>query len=401
MSRIAFRYQAIDRKGIKTKGVLRANDRSEVYSQITAAGLKPVRITATRFAHSAGRGRRVTVQDLSHLTYQFAVLMEARIPIADGLRSIADQESNPRLRRVIDDVARQIDAGCSITDALAPHRELFGDVYIETIRAAETSGNMIKVLSHLAEMLERRYETNKEVKGAFMYPICVVLALGLAIAFLTIFIVPKFGALFSSRGMELPLATRMLLGFSGFVRSYWYLCLAGIGGTVWLVRQAWRNPVSREKIDGWLHRIPFLRDMLKGLAVSRFATVLGICLQSGLSLLEALEMSGKASGRPLLQRDAEKMRDQVNQGRRLAEVMLACVYLPGFARRMIASGEEAAELSKMCQIIARHYDREVDHLTKNVTTVIEPLLIVGLAGVVSIVALAIFLPMWNMGSLMG
>ncbi len=400
MSRIAFRYQAIDRKGIKTKGVLRANDRSEVYSQITAAGLKPVRITATRFAHSAGRGRRVTVQDLSHLTYQFAVLMEARIPIADGLRSIADQESNPRLRRVIDDVARQIDAGCSITDALTPHRELFGDVYIETIRAAETSGNMIKVLSHLAEMLERRYETNKEVKGAFMYPICVVLALGLAIAFLTIFIVPKFGALFSSRGVELPLPTRMLLGFSGFVRSYWYLCLAGIGGTVWLVRQAWRNPVSREKIDGWLHRIPFLRDMLKGLAVSRFATVLGICLQSGLSLLEALEMSGKASGRPLLQRDAEKMRDQVNQGRRLAEVMLACVYLPGFARRMIASGEEAAELSKMCQIIARHYDREVDHLTKNVTTVIEPILIVGLAGVVSLVALAIYLPMWNMASLM-
>ena len=127
--------------------------------------------------------------------------------------------------------------------------------------------------------------------------------------------------------------------------------------------------------------------------------MLGICLQSGLSLLDALEMSGKASGRPLLQADAEKMREQVNQGRRLAEVMLACVYLPGFARRMIASGEEAAELSKMCEIIARHYDREVDHLTKNITTVIEPILIVGLAGVVSIVALAIFLPMWNMGTL--
>ena len=401
MSRLAFRYQAIDRKGVKSKGVLRANDRSEAYSQIAAAGLKPVRITATRFASRRGRGRRVTVKDLSHLTYQFAVLMEARIPMADGLRSIADQEPNPRLRRVIDDVASQIDAGHSITDALEPHRELFGDVYVETIRAAEHSGNMIKVLSHLAEMLDRRYQTNKEVKGAFMYPICVVVALGLAIAFLTIVIVPRFGALFESRGMELPLPTRMLLGFSSFVRGYWYLCLATIGGLVWIVRKAWRNPRMKEKIDRGLHRIPFLRDMLKGLAVSRFASVLGICLQSGLSLLDALEMSGKASGRPLLQADAEKMREQVNQGRRLAEVMLACVYLPGFARRMIASGEEAAELSKMCEIIARHYDREVDHLTKNVTTVIEPILIVGLAGVVSIVALAIFLPMWNMGSMVG
>ncbi len=398
-ARLTFRYKAIDRKGAKSKGVLRAEDRNDVYRQLTGAGLKPVKITAARFVRDHKGGGRVGVKEIAHLTYQFAVLLEARIPIADGLRSIADQESNPRLRSIIDDVARQIDAGPSITDSLKPHRAVFGDVYIETLRAAETSGNMIAVLTRLAEMLERTYETNKNVKGAFMYPVCVVIVMLAAISFLTIVIIPRFSSLFASRGVDLPLPTRILMQTSFIVRTYWFLILPGLAGVVWLVRRAWRNPGSRAKIDAFLHRIPFIRDMLKGLAVSRFAHVLGICLQSGLSLLDALEMSGKASGRPMLQADAQKMREQVNHGRRLAEVMLACAYLPGFARRMIASGEEAAELSRMCQIIARHYDREVDHLTKNIMTVIEPILLVGLAGIVSIIALAIFMPMWNMASL--
>jgi type II secretory pathway component PulF len=141
--------------------------------------------------------------------------------------------------------------------------------------------------------------------------------------------------------------------------------------------------------------------VLKGMAVSRFANVLGLCLRSGLNLMESLEMAGRASGRPLMLSDAEKMIEQVNHGGRLADVFLTCGYLPAFTRRMLTAGEEAAELPRMCTVVSRHYDREVTHLTKNVTTVIEPVMIVGLAGVVLLVALAIFLPMWNMTSLIG
>ncbi len=135
--------------------------------------------------------------------------------------------------------------------------------------------------------------------------------------------------------------------------------------------------------------------------MSRFSHVLGTSLQSGLGLIDALEMAGGASGRPLLQADTQKMREQVKEGGRLTDVMLACAYLPGFARRMIAAGEETAEMPRMCEIVARHYDREVAHLTKNLPTVLEPILIVGLAGVFLIIALAIFLPMWELGALMG
>lgn len=397
MSQLAFQYRAIDRKGSKTRGVLRAANQTEAYRQVLAAGMQPLQITAVR--QRGGRGKKVTVKDLSHLTHQFAVLLEARIPIVDGLRSIADQESNSRLRLVLNDVASRIEAGHTVTQAMSQHRELFGEVYVETVRAAETSGNMTRILSSLADMLERQYEVNKNVKGALMYPICVVGALGLAVTFLMIFVVPKFATMFASRGVELPIPTQMLIAFSTFIRVYWYVVIAATVGGVWLLKKAWANPASRHRIDTWLHHVPFLRDVLKGLAVSRFAHVLGISCSSGLSLIDALEMSGKASGRPLLIAEAQKMQDQVKHGGRLSDVLINCSYLPAFTRRMMAAGEEAAELSKMCSIVARHYDREVAHLTKNVTTVIEPVLIVGLAGVVLVIALAIFLPMWNMAAL--
>ncbi|MCI0365425.1 MAG: type II secretion system F family protein [Phycisphaerales bacterium] len=399
MSELAFQYQAIDRKGGKTKGVLRASDRNDAYRQVRAAGLQPLNIKAVRSRE--GRRKRVTIKDLSHVTYQFSVLLEARISIIDGLRSIAEQENNHRLRRVLNDVADRIAAGASVTDAIGTYRDLFGEVYVETVRAAEASGNMTLILSSLAEMLDRQYEISKNVKGALMYPICVIAALCLAVLFLMLFVVPKFGTMFAARGIELPVPTKILIGFSDFVRTYWYAILGGGFGLFWSVRKSWRNPITRRKMDTFMHRVPFLRSVLKGVAISRFANVLGISLRSGLNLMQSLEMAGRASGRPLMVADAEKMREQVNLGGRLVDVLLTCSYLPAFTKRMLAAGEEAAELPKMCAVVARHYDREVTHLTKNVTTVIEPIMIVGLAGVVLLVALAIFLPMWNMTALIG
>jgi type II secretory pathway component PulF len=399
MSQLSFQYQAIDRRGMRARGVLQAADRSAAYRQIRAAGLQPLRIRAMRSGRM--RSRKVTLKDVSHLTHQFAVLMEARIPIVEGLRSIAEQENNARLRAVLTDVADKIAAGSGVTEAMTQHRAIFGDVYVETIRAAEKTGNLVSVLQLLSEMLERQYETQKGVKSALMYPICVVAALSGAVTFLMMFVVPRFAEMFKSRGIDLPLPTQILVTGSELLKSYWYIVLVLILAAFISARNAWRSPRRRAAIDAVLHRIPVLRDLLRGLAISRFTQVLGLSLRSGQSLLEALSLAGRASGRPLLAADAEKMREQVNHGGRLADVLLTCSYIPSFTRRMLTAGEEAGELSKMCAVVTRHYDREVTHLTKNVTTVIEPIMIVGLAGVVLLVALAIFLPMWNMAALVG
>jgi MSHA biogenesis protein MshG len=400
MSQLSFHYRALDPCGAPTRGVLRARSREEAYRQIVAAGLKPLRIVGGRATAARGR-RRVTLRDLSQFTYQFAVLMEARIPIVDGLRSIVEQEPKERFREIVEDVAAQIEAGHSVTEALSPHREVFGETYVETVRTAERSGNMIDVLSRLAEMLDQQYEMRKNVKGALMYPLCVIGALALAVTFLMTFVIPRFAEMFASRGIELPLPTQFVIAVSGLLRTYWYLFLGGSIGAIWAVRRAWHDPSSRRRIDTLLHRLPFMRDILQGVALSRFTNVLGIALRSGLSLIDALELGGRASGRPLLQSDAEKLGEQINRGGRLSDAVMNCEYVPAFARRMLAAGEEAGELPRMCEIVARNYDREVVHLTRNVTAVIEPIMIVGLAAIVLLIALAIFLPMWNMAALIG
>lgn len=397
MTECSYRYQALDRSGVKSKGVMQARDRLDAYRRIIDSGLKPLRITRTR---RRGRRKRITSKDLAHFTYQFAVLTEARIPLVDGLRAIADQESNERLRAVLEDLAQRVSSGTNLTEAMDPYRDLFGDVYVETLRAAEHSGNMIEVLNRLALMLEQQDQISRDVRGALMYPLCVTVALVLATLFMMFVAVPRMVAMFESRGVELPLPTLIVAGTSEFMLTYWYVLIGAILVGVVGIRRLWRNPAWRERVDRLLHRVPVLRDILRGLALGRFAHVLGLAIRSGIGLIDALDMSGKSSGRPALISDAEKMKDHVKQGSRFSDVLGMCGYIPTFSRRMLSAGEEAAELSRMCDVVARHYDREVTHLTKNISTVIEPILIVVLAAVVLIIALAMFLPMWNMASLM-
>lgn len=396
MSQATFHYRAIDRRGLATKGTILASDRKEAYKQISASGLQPIKI---RQKHRLRRAKSITLKDLSQLSYQFAVLLEAQIPIVDGFRSIAEQESNPLISEAVNQIALSIESGSTVTESLLPHRKLFGDVYIDSIRAAEASGNMIEVMGNLADMFEREYEMSKAAKGAMTYPLCVVGALILALGFLMTVVVPRFASMFASRGVDLPLPTQLLMGLSYMLTTYWYVFLIGGMAGFFSFRRAWSQKHFRNRIDKLLHRIPFVRDLLQGIAISRFVRVFGICLRSGLGLIEALEISGRASGRPLLQEDTDRMIDQVREGGRLSEVFIVCPYFPPFTRRMLSAGEEAADLSKMCEIVSRHYDREVMGLAKNISTIIEPIFIVGLAVVVLVVALAIFLPMWNMGSL--
>ncbi|TVQ54203.1 MAG: type II secretion system F family protein [Phycisphaerales bacterium] len=401
MSQMMFHYRVIDRSGSASRGVLRAPDERDAYRQLVAAGMKPIKLRAARPSFLRRRRHRINLKDIAHFTYQFAVMTKARISLVDGLRSIAEQEPNDRLRDVIQDIARSVEGGATVTESISPHRNIFGEVYVEMIRAAESSGNMNEVLASLSDMLERQYEINRMVRSALLYPLCVICTLVAAVTFLMIFVVPRFASMFASRGLELPLPTQIVVGISDGVRSHWWLIGLVVVAVFFGLRKAWQDREKRRRLDALLHRVPVLGEILRGLAVSRFAHIFGVALRSGLPLTDVIEMSGKASGRPLLEQDAEKMKVQVNEGGRLADVLITCTYLPPFTRRMLSCGEESAEMSQMCQLVARHYDREVGDLTKNITTLIEPIMVIGLAAVVLLIALAIFLPLWDMASLIG
>jgi type IV pilus assembly protein PilC len=396
MNKMQFQYRAVDASGVTVVGVLTGDSRTDILRQVNSRGLiaTSVRPLSTRLKDTGRRG--VKGKDIAHFAQQLSVLMGARIPVSEALRSIADHEPNPKFKEILRTLSARVESGESISSSMEQHAEIFGDVFIETIKAAESSGNMTRVLEYLAEMLERSEETRLQVRSALMYPVVVVAVLSVAVLFLIGFVVPKFGKMFASRGVELPALTKVLLFAGDSLAAYWWAYLiasivAGLGSH----RYA-RSASGRVVIDRALHSIPVVRQLLIGAGVSRFARVFGLCLSSGLGLIEALRMAGRASGRTMLQADAERMVEQVRAGGRVSTVLDSCTYLPKFARRMIAAGEESAELPKMCSLVARQYDRETSVMAKNLATVIEPVLIIMIAAVVAVVALAVFMPMWDM-----
>ncbi len=396
MSGTTFEYRAAGADGQTVTGQTTAETKVEAFRQVSAMGLTPLSLRRREGRAGARGGRRISKKDVAHLTYQLSVFIESSIPIGEGLVSIAEQESNPRMRGVLMDIATRIEAGERIADALDAHRELFGDIFIENIRAAERSGTLSKVLKHLSEMLERREEAANQLRSALMYPAVVVTVLTGATLFLLTVVLPKFAKMFEDRGVELPLFSRVVMGFGSLMGSYWYIGLAVVVASVFAFRRAWRTPRGRLAIDKFFHRLPLVGRLLVGVSVSRLMRVFGVGLGAGLGLIECLELAGRAAGRPMLYRETSLMVERLAAGARLHEAMLLSGYLPPFAKRMLRAGEEAGELTKMSEVVARHYERESIYVLKNVVTVIEPVLVVAIACVVLVVALSIFLPMWNM-----
>jgi type II secretory pathway component PulF len=394
----SYEYLAMDRRGERVRGIAKGQTEADVVRQVTASGLTPVRVRKARVKRVGSR--RVRTKDIAQFTYQLGVLINARIPIGEGLRSIAEQEGPGKFRDMLLQMAIKIESGDRIASAMAEHEKVLGKVMIETISAAEQSGNLIKVLEYLSEMTERQMEMRQQVRGALMYPACVVGVLVIAVIFLVGFVVPKFARMFMSRGIELPIFTRILMWVGESFQGFWWLYLLAAGGTFFGVRRAWKRPSSRRKIERGFDRVPVLNRMFKGMAVARFARVFGLSLGAGITLLDALRMSSRAAGSMGLGADIDRTIDQVRAGGKMSGALAMSQYLPPFAKRMLTSGEESAELPRMCGVIARHYERETGALTKNFATVIEPVMIVLIASVVLMIALAIFLPMWNMVQVM-
>lgn len=403
MTAVLYQYVARDASGQTQTATVRAGGRGEAFGQLASRGLTVLTLREAEEGAGAGgargRGRRVRARDVAHFTAQLSVLVSARISIGDGLQSIAEQEPNPRFAAVIMDVARRIQSGEGLAASLAAHPGVFTSVYVETIRAAEKSGTLTKVLDHLSEMMERSEETRRQVRGALMYPACVAGVLALGVAFLLGVVVPKFSRMFESRGVDLPWLTKVMAGAGEAVAGWWWLMLGGLAAGIFAVRRYARSASGGERVDRLLHRVPVVGRLMTGLAISRFAHVLGLSLSSGLGLIESLDLASRAAARPMLRADVERMIEQVRGGGRLSEALARGRYITGFTRRMLTAGETSGELPRMCTVVARQYDRETSHLARSVATVIEPFLVVAIAGVVLVIALSIFLPMWEMVNL--
>lgn len=401
MSTLAFEYRATDSGGKRSRGTILAATRDAALARLRASGLTPLEVVPSAAQRGSGTRGRVSPADVAQFTRQLGVLLGAKFTLCEALASLAEQEDHPRLRTVLTALAGSVQAGRPLAQALGDHGSIFGSIYVESVRAAEQSGNLTKVLGFLSAMLDRDHETRRQVRGALMYPACVVSTLILAVGFLVIFVVPKFAAMFAKRGVELPLLTRTLVAVGESVQSYWfvYLPLAVVG--FFAARAALRRERVRASLEGLLLRVPVVGAIARGRAVARFSRVLGVCLGSGLGLVQSLQMAGKSCGSRRLAGLSAALAGSVESGSPLHPLLTRSEYLPKLAKRLLTAGEQSAELPRMCAVVADHFDAESGHLTKQLGTVIEPVLVVGIAAAVLVVALAIFLPMWDLVTLTG
>ncbi|HRQ72760.1 MAG TPA: type II secretion system F family protein [Phycisphaerales bacterium] len=396
MSESVFKYVAVDGAGARRRGVVRASGEQEAFRRIASMGLTPFSLRPARERTVLLRYRGTTLTDIAALTRELSVLIEARIPIEEGLNSIAESEKRPVQREMIRDIAARILAGATISEAIDQHRQTFGEVYVETVRAAERTGSLISVTSHLADMLERQVELRQQLKRALAYPVIVVGVVALAVSVIIVFVVPRFAETFASSDVQLPLTTRAIQALAASVRSHWWAYLGTIVGAAFACMAAWKTEGGRAFFERAFRIVPFIEKTLVAVTTARFARVFGIALGSGLGVTESIEMGGRATGRPLFAQECNAIADRLRGGEALKDAIEAGTYLPSFARRMISAGKDSAELSRSCGVVAKHYEREAEHLTKGVGQVIEPLLTVALAVIVLVIALSVFLPMWQM-----
>lgn len=392
----SFRYVAIDGKGARSRGVVRGVDTHEAFRKLAAAGMTPVSIDEVRSNQALLGGKRIRMSDVSDLTRELAVLVAAKIPLDRGLVSIAEHDGKPAVTRMVRDIAVQIESGVPLTQALARHERVFGDVYIQTIRSAERSGNLAAVMEHLADMLERQMETRQQLTRAMTYPVIVMAVVAMALTIIVVFVVPKFGATFAAQGVKMPLATRIVQGLGTSVAEYWPAYVACVLAMIVGPILAWRTRSGREWCERVLMRLPYVSKVMVSVSTGRFSRVLGIAMASGLDVIESIEIAGRSTGSLRMALECDAAAVALRQGEPLVEAVKPIAMLPAFAKRMLGAGKDAAEVSRACEVLARHYDRESSHLTKNLSSVIEPVLTVAMACIVLLVALSVFLPMWQM-----
>lgn len=399
-----YRYKARDKDGALHTGAMEARGKETVADQLSGQGFLPVLIEEQEQSLLSGIDlnalfNKVTSQDLIVFSRQLATLVNAGIPFLSSLGTIEKQSENPRLKAAIADIRRSVEGGASFSDALARHPGIFSKMYVSMIRAGETAGILDDILVRLAMLAEHDANTRSRVKTATRYPMIVVIAVGAAFAFLVSFVIPKFAAIFGRFKTELPMPTRVLIGINYAIQHYWYLIILGILLAVWLVIWYVNTSMGRWQWDRVKLRLPVFGMLFQKVALSRFARVFAAMQKSGISMMLTLDIAGETVGNVVIARAVQTMSDSLRDGKGLTAPMESSGLFPPLVVQMVAVGEETGKLDTMLSKVSDYYDTDVEYTLRNLSTLIEPVLLLFVGGMVLFLALGIFLPMWDLMSL--
>lgn len=406
-----YHYRALATSGSVEQGDLEAPDLDAAIGQIHARGLTPVRLEAkgaaapgaSSTATASSRSLtipfltpRVSNRDLILFTRQLETMLDAGLPLVAALGMLGAQSTSVPLREAIDQVVSDVSQGSTLTEAMARHDRCFPDLYVSLVHAGEESGLLTQMLDRVAIILEYGEETDQRLRSATFYPMVICIELVVAFLVLVKFVLPRFAGLFKGLGADLPLPTRVLIGVSDFFEAQFLLVLCGIvaAATAWILWS--RTPGGRQQIDSWILTMPVFGTVMRKLIVSRFIRVLSALLAAGIPVVQALAIARGVLGNKVAEADVDKMRDGVIAGHGLTEPLRGSRVFPPLVVEMVGVGEETGALDRLLARGATYLDRDVDYALKNLSSALEPILLVVMAIGILFTALAVFLPLWNL-----
>ena len=395
-----YRYKARDKFGAPLTGTIDTSGRDAVASQLDNLGFIPVSIEEERTSFFASPFlsyfQRISPEDLIIFSRQLATLINAGLPFITSFDALVEQTENKRLKGVVFQVRKDVEGGLSFSDALARHPKVFSNLFVNMIRAGEVGGVLDEILERLARLAEHDAETRNRIKTATRYPKIVVLSLVVAFTILVTFVIPKFAALYANFKVALPLPTRILIGINEVVHHYWYLILGGVLLSVLGIRYCLQTEAGRLWWDTVKLKIPVFGPIFLKVALSRFARIFGTLTRSGLPILQTLEIVSATVGNVMISRVIDNLRESARQGKGLVQPMRVSGVFPPVVIQMVAVGEGTGKMEEMMLKISDYYDMEVEYAIRNLSASLEPILLVIIGGMVLLMALAIFMPWWNL-----
>lgn len=399
-----FRYSGRDASGAQVSGDIEVASSELAASLLAGRGIIPLRIEAQAEAESGrasmrlfGDGGHMTLTELQIFSQQMHALLRAGLPILRSLGAIQESATRPNVARLMGDIGASLDQGNELSAALRRHPDDFPTLYVAMVRVGEQTGRLDTVLKRLAEWLAFERDTRERVKAAVRYPTFVVIAMMAAMLVINLFVIPRFANVYQSMQVELPLITRVLIGFSGFMTAWWPMMLAGLAAAFYGFRRWRASEAGALSGDRLMLRMPVIGRILHNAALGRFARSMSMALRSGVPVPQAIHLIAQAVGNAFMSRRLERVRTGIERGESLHRACAAAGVFNPLVLQMISVGEESGTLDEMLEHMADFYAHDVDYDLKRLSSAIEPILIVLLGGMVLVLALGVFLPIWDLG----
>jgi len=391
-----FSYIGVTSSGKQVKGEIHASNKNEVISLLRKKKVRPVSIKNEALNIDFSFLNKVKLQDISRFTRQFSAMTSAGLTLVQCLDILSSQTENKKLASAIKQVSNDIQGGSTLADALMKHPSVFNSLYCNMVSAGEASGSLDVVLTRLADYQEKADSLRRKIKGAMTYPvILLIVAIGATVAMLT-FVVRTFAQMFTDMGGNLPLPTRIVMDISTFLQNYFFVILLLFAGAFTALAYYYKTDDGKLKIDNLKLHLPVFGDLERKSSIGRFAQTLSTLLNSGVTILDALSITAKTAGNKVLEKGIFKTLEKISGGLTIAEPLKETGVFPPMVIHMISVGEKTGDLAEMLKKISEFYEEEVNAAVDALTSIIEPVMLVVMGGIIGGVLIAMYLPMFDM-----